>query len=81
MTEKTQKAMVQELYQAVVGIKNNPDDNGMIGDIKEIKSDMKIMNGRTRANETRSKVNQAILAVIVGGGGVTTGITKLLGLW
>jgi len=81
MPEKTQKAMVQELYQAVVGLKDNPDENGLIGDIKQISKKLDLVNGRTRANETRSKINQAILGVIIGGGGATTGITKLLGLW
>jgi len=84
-TEKELKAttreIIQALYQSVVGIPSNPDDNGLIGDIKEIKEQIKQVNGRTRQNETRSKVNRAMIGVIIGGGGLATGITKILDLW
>jgi len=75
------RQMIYKLYQAVVGIPENPEDNGLIGDVKKINDKLDIVNGRTRGNETRSKVNQAIIAVILGGGGLSAGITKLLDLW
>ena len=79
MSEKTSEEMVKELYQAVVGIKDNPGDNGLIGDIRDISKKLDIVNGRTRANEIRSKVNQAIIGItILGAGG---GITKIMDLW
>jgi len=78
-TEKETRQMIVELYQAVIGIPENYDDNGLIGDVKEIRADLKKVNGRTRANEIRSKVNQAIIGMtILGAGG---GITKILDLW
>ncbi len=53
MPDRTQKKMTQELYQAVVGIPDNPEENGMIGDITEIKELIKSQNGRLRTNEQR----------------------------
>ena len=77
MADKTQKEMTSELYQAVIGISDNPDENGLIGDVKEICVEMKRMNGSVNGNKTRSKVNQAMIAVIV----VVLGGTKWMGLW
>ena len=76
MTEKPQKDMIRELYQAVIGIKENPDDNGLIGDVKEVSDKLDRMNGRVRGNEVRSKVNQGLF-----GSGVIGVITKILGWW
>lgn len=75
---KTQEQMIQELYQVIVGIPQNPDDNGLIGDIKDICDKLDALNGKTRGNEVRSKVNQAIIALIVSGAGI---ISKIKGLW
>ena len=60
MKQKTQKSMIQELYQAVIGIHENPDENGLVGDVKRL-------NGRVKGNETRSKVNQALITLIISG--------------
>ena len=49
---KTNKEMIQELYQVIIGIKNNPDDNGMIGDIKNIEKHLATLNGQVRTNTT-----------------------------
>ncbi len=70
--------MLHELHQAVIGIPDS-DERGLIGDVKEIRKDLKSFNGRLHANEVRSKVNQAVIALMLGGAG--TGVTKLLGLW
>ena len=79
MAEKSAKEMTKELHQAVIGIPENPDENGLIGDVKDIIKELKVVNGRTRKNEVRSKINQAVLALLVGGG--AAGVTKLTNLW
>lgn len=70
--------LAQETHQALLGIKGT-DDNGLVGDVKEMKSEMKKLNGKVQGNTIRSKVNQAIIGLtILGAGG---GITKVLDLW
>ena len=81
MPEKTQREMIQELYQAVVGIPGNPSDNGLIGDVKEISNKLDRVNGRTRANETRSQINSWAIGSLISGGGIIGGLSKLLGWW
>lgn len=53
MSDKTQKEMTRELYQAVMGLKDNPEDNGLIGDICDIKELLQKQNGRVRKNENK----------------------------
>ena len=79
--DMTQKEILQELYQVIIGISGNPDENGLIGDVREIKEQMLIINGRTRSNEVRSKVNQAMISGIIAIGGFFAGITKWVGWW
>ena len=79
MADKTDKEMLQGLYQAVIGIPENPDENGMIGDIAEIKRDIKYQNGRQRKTDRRLNV---LIGVLIGVGfivGGTAGIFQLLG--
>ena len=45
---KNQLEMIQELYQAVIGIPENPNSNGLIGDLAEVKRDIKEQNGKVR---------------------------------
>ena len=79
MKDLAQKEMVKLLYQAVIGIPENSEDNGLIGKLEKIDKKLDQVNGRTRGNEVRSKVNQAIIGItILGAGG---GITKILDLW
>ena len=60
MAKKTQKKMTEELYQAVIGIPENPDENGLIGDFKEMKGMIQAQNGRQR--KTEKKVNILVLS-------------------
>lgn len=79
MGEKTLKKMTGELYQAVIGIPENPEENGLIGDVREIRKITIALNGKVRGNEVRSKVNQVLISVLLLGFGA--GITKLVDIW
>ena len=80
MVDKSQEQMVAELYQAIVGIMESPNDNGLIGDIAQISDKLDLLNGRVRGNEVRSKVNQGIIGTI-GGGGILGILGKVLSWW
>lgn len=54
------------------------DDPGSISAL-HVKLDR--LNGQVRGNTVRSKVNQVILYLLIGGSGISAGITKLTGLW
>ncbi len=79
--EKTQKEMVRELYQAVIGIPENPDENGLIGDMAELKELAKSQNNRVRKNEQKiSKIWGILIGVgALGGTGVGFGVKALFG--
>ena len=81
MPEKTSKEMVQSLYQAVVGIAENADENGLIGDIADIKELLQTQN--KRISKAEGKVNKIWGVLIgvgaVGGTGLGIGIKSLLG--
>ena len=57
--------MLQTLTQVIIGIPNNPDETGMIGDIKEIKRDIKAQNSRVNKIEGKQKF---LYGLIVGSG-------------
>jgi len=81
MTDKTQKEMIQELRQAIVGIDDNPDDNGLIGEFKEVKELLKEQNKRIGKNEGKvSKLQGILIGVgVIGTGGLGVGISQLIG--
>ena len=81
MAEKTQKELLQKLYQAVVGIPENPDENGLIGKVDDISELLKLQNCRIRRNEQKiSKIWGILIGIgAVGGTGLGMGIKQLLG--
>lgn len=81
MTNKTQKEKINELFQAVIGIPENPDDNGLIGDIRDIKKILLSQNTRIRDNERRIYKIWGILIGLgaIGGSGLGIGLSKLIG--
>lgn len=81
MPDKTQKEQIQELCQAVIGIPENPDDNGLIGDVRDLVTYVKEQNKRIGKNERRiSKVWGILIGVgAVGGTGLGFGLSNFLG--
>ena len=81
MVEKTNKKLLQELYQAVIGIPENSDENGLIGDVRDVKAILTLQNSRIRKNELRITKIWGILIGIgaLGGAGIGLGIKSLLG--
>jgi len=80
--DKTQREMTQELYQAVIGIPENPKDNGLIGKIDSIEGLLKIQNSRVSKNEKSiSNLNSKIRGIIIGlsvFGGLVAAIIALI---
>ena len=78
--EPTQKEMLQTLTLVIVGIPGNPDENGMIGDIKEIKQDIKAQNSRINKVEGKQKFLYGLVAGAGTFGGVIGSlISRVLG--
>ena len=62
--ELTQRDMLRELYQAVIGLRNNPNDNGLIGDVQEIIQRLDILNGCVKTNTTWRKTHTWALGIL-----------------
>ena len=79
MPERTRKKdILQELYQAVVGIPENPDENGLIGKVDDLIVAVKAQNNRVGKVEQKvSKIWGIIIAsVALGGTGLGLGLTQ-----
>ena len=55
-----------QVHQAVLGVPNT-DDNGLRGDIKEIKKHLRELNGQVRTNTVFRKICTWLSAAIVAG--------------
>ena len=66
------------IKQAVVGIPENPEENGLIGDCAEMKSRLKKLNGDVALNTTARKIG-AWFAGIVGAGMIALVVGLLTG--
>lgn len=84
MAEKTQGQMIQETHQGLFGVEGT-EDKGLVGDIKEIKSDVgtmkRDMNGKfdevhKRVSKLSTKVWLIVGVLVSSGGGV--GIWQLI---
>ena len=89
MAKPTQRDMIIEMRTALVGMNG---DEGLVGDTKEIKEDMKILRSQVQKNDhaigclkgqAKSFVTWKKLAIIIGSGGGGAGawatIQKLSG--
>ena len=75
------RKILQELRQAVIGITDNAEDNGIIGDVKDIKEILTSQNKRIGKSEGKINKIWGILIGIgaVGGTGLGIGIKQILG--
>ena len=73
-------SLIREVHQAVLGIPGT-EDNGLVGDLKEIKDLVREQNKRIRKNEQKiSKIWGILIGVgVLGGSGLGVGISQLLG--
>ena len=62
---ETPDDMVRMLYQVIIGLPDNSQDNGMIGDVKEILKHLETLNGQVHTNTTFRKIGTFISCSIV----------------
>jgi len=67
MSEKTQKEMIYELHQVVIGVKDSPTDNGLIGQVDRIEQQLRELNGQVKTNTTFRKVGTWLSGAIITG--------------
>lgn len=70
--------LAQETHQALLGIPGT-DDKGLVGDVKEIKTQLNSLNGRVRKNERDITYGKALLGLSGGIGAVWAGVHRFFG--
>ncbi len=79
MPDKTQKQMIYETHQAMFGV-GGSEDTGLVGDVKEIKTNVKAQNSRVGKLEGKvAKIYGMIAGAALVGGGIGAGIGQLFG--
>ena len=80
--EITQRNMILRLHQAVIGIEDNPEENGLIGDVADIKKLLTPQNERIATVErsvSRIKGVGVGIGAVVALAGATIGIIQAVG--
>ena len=79
MEESERDKLAQETHQALLGIPGT-EDKGVVGDVKEIKADLKLVNSRVTVVETKQEERNRPSKKAVGGyGAAVVGI--MIALW
>ena len=79
MPDKSQKQMIYETHQAMFGVEGS-EDYGLVGDVKEIKTNVKVQNMRVSKLEGKvARIYGMIAGAALVGGGIGAGIGKLFG--
>ena len=72
MEIKTPEDMIQQIYTVMLGVPDT-EDTGMAGDIKEVKRDLKKLNGAVKTNTTWRKAFCWALGIVGTGVGILAG--------
>jgi len=72
MLKKTQEEMMSEMYVVIMGVPGT-EQKGLCGDVKDIKADVRRINGDVQANTAWRKAFCFIIPVIAGLLGFLTG--------
>ena len=75
MNNTDRDRILTELWTAVLGVKDT-DDNGIVGDIKEIRYDFKDLRPQVAKNTAFRRIGTPIIGTVI-----TAVITKVTGLW
>lgn len=72
--------LIKETHQALLGIKGT-EDNGLVGDFKELKEVVQKQNSRIGSVENKQSKTKGVLIGlgVLGSGGIGMGIAQLLG--
>ena len=65
MSQKTTDQMIAELHQVVIGIPENPQENGMVGKMEDIDKHLRQLNGQVGTNTLFRKVGTWITCAMV----------------
>jgi len=66
LLKKSQEEMMADLYVVMMGIPGT-DDRGLVGDVKDIKNDVRRINGDTHTNTAWRKAFCFIIPVMAAG--------------
>ena len=73
-----QNKIIWGVHQGIWGVEGS-DDKGLVGDVKEIKADVKNQNGRVSKVEGKIRyIYGLIVGAALAGGGIGAGIGSLL---
>ena len=76
MQNKTLAEMIGELYAVTIGVPGS-DDRGIVGDVRQIKKDLKELNGAVKTNTAWRKAFCFIIPAIASGLGFVAGAVFL----
>jgi len=81
MPEKSQKEMVQEIWQGLYGVAGNNDENGLVGDFKAFKEQFCKQCESTDKKFLKTWIAIGVILLILTGAGIAdwAGIIQIIG--
>ena len=65
LTPVERDRLLYEVHQALFGISHNPDENGLVGDVKDMKGHLVKLNGQVKTNTIFRKAGTFLTGAIV----------------